>query len=91
MITTLLSIKDINDSLIHVLNLMIKIFTPMIALTMFYICIGRPMLRTLRRARLNERERHIEHQKYLRYKYNHQYNDQSTKAGLEKQETIVEE
>ena len=91
MITTLLSIKDINDSLIHVLNLMIKIFTPMIALTMLYITIGRPMLRTVHRARLNERERQIEHQKYLRYKYDRQYNDQHTKAGLEKQETIVEE
>lgn len=91
MITTLLSIKDINDSLIHVLNLMIKIFTPMIALTLLYITIGRPMLRTVRRARLNERERQIEHQKYLRYKYDRQYNDRHTKAGLEKQETIVEE
>lgn len=91
MITTLLSIKDINDSLIHVLNLMIKIFTPMIALTTFYICIGRPMLRTVRRARLNERERHIEHQKHLRYKFDNQYNVESTKAGLEKQELTVEE
>jgi hypothetical protein len=91
MITTLLSIKDINDSLIHVLNLMIKIFTPIVALTMLYITIGRPMLRTVRRARLNERERQIEHQKYLRYKYDRQYNDRHTKAGLEKQETIVEE
>lgn len=90
MITTLLSIKDINDSLIHVLNLMIKIFTPIVALTMLYITIGRPMLRTVRRARLNERERQIEHQKYLRYKYDRQYNDRHTKAGLEKQETIVE-
>lgn len=85
MIITLLSIKDINDSLIHVLNLMIKIFTPIVALTMLYISVGRLMLRTARRARLNERERHIEHQKYLSYKYNHQYNDQSTKAGLEKE------
>lgn len=91
MITALLSIKDINDSLIHVLNLMIKIFTPIVALTMLYITIGRPMLRTVRRARLNERERQIEHQKYLRYKYDRQYNDRHTKAGLEKQETIVEE
>lgn len=91
MITTLLSIKDINDRLIDVLNLMIKIFTPMIALTMLYIAIGRPMLRAVRRARLNERERQIEHQKYLRYKYDSQYNDQHTKAGLEKQESIVEE
>lgn len=91
MITTLLSIKDINDSLIHVLNLMIKIFTPIVALTMLYITIGRPMLRAVHRARLNERERQIEHQKYLRYKYDRQYNDQHTKAGLEKQENIVEE
>ena len=49
------------------------------------------MLRTVRRARLNERERQIEHQKYLRYNYDRQYNDRHTKAGLEKQETIVEE
>lgn len=85
MITTLLSIKDINDSLIHVLNLMIKIFTPIVALTMLYITIGRPMLRTVRRARLNELERRREHQQLLNYKYNDQYNVQSTKAGLEKE------
>lgn len=85
MITTLLSIKDINDSLIHVLNLMIKIFTPIVALTMLYISIGRPMLRTVHRARLKELERRREHQQLLNYKYNDQYNVQSTKAGLEKE------
>lgn len=85
MITTLLSIKDINDSLIHVLNLMIKIFTPIVALTMLYISVGRPMLRTARRARLKELERRREHQQLLNYKYNDQYNAQSTKAGLEKE------
>lgn len=90
MITTLLSIRELNEGLRQVLNVMLMIFTPLVALTMFYICIGRPMLRALRRARLNERERQVEHQKYLRYKYDRQYNDQHTKAGLEKQE-IVEE
>lgn len=90
MITTLLSIRDINNGLIHVLNVMMMIFAPLVALTMFYICIGRPMLRAVRRARLNERERQLEHQKHLRYKYNNQYNVGSTKAGLEKQEIIEE-
>lgn len=86
MITTLLSIKDINDSLILVLNLMIMIFTSMIALTMLYITIGRPMLRAARRARLNERERQIEHQKFLRYKFDNKYNHQSTRVGEEAQQ-----
>ena len=48
-------------------------------------------LRALHRVNMKERERQIEHQKYLRYKYDRQYNDRHTKAGLEKQETIVEE
>lgn len=86
MITTLLSIKDINDSLILVLNLMIMIFTSMIALTMLYISIGRPMLRAARRVRLNERERQIEHQKFLRYKFDNKYNHQSTRVGEEAQQ-----
>lgn len=91
MMTTLLSISDINHALERVLEVMLMFFAPIIALTMLYISIGRPMLRAARRARLNERERQIEHQKYLRYKYDRQYNDRHTKAGLEKQETIVEE
>lgn len=91
MITTLLSIKDINDSLVRISELMMMIFAPSVALTMFYICIGRPMLRAVRRARLNERERQLEHQKHLRHKYDNQYNTVSTKAGLEKQDAIVEE
>ena len=91
MITVLLSIYEIHHALERLLELMLMIFTPMIALTMLYISIGRPMLRAVHGARLNERERQIEHQKHLRYKYDRQYNDQHTKAGLEKQETIVEE
>lgn len=91
MMTTLLSISDINHALERVLELMLMFFAPMIALTMLYISIGRPMLRAAQRARLNERERQVEHQKYLRYKYDRQYNDRHTKAGLEKQENIVEE
>lgn len=91
MMTTLLSISDINHALERVLELMLMIFTPIVALTMLYVLIGRPMLRAAHRARLNEQERQLEHQKYLRYKYDRQYNDQHTKAGLEKQETIVEE
>ena len=91
MMTTLLSIYEIHHALERLLELMLMIFTPIVALAMLYICIGRPMLRAAHRARLNERERHIEHQKYLRYKYDSQYNDRHTKAGLEKQETIVEE
>lgn len=91
MMTTLLSISDINHALERVLELMLMFFAPMIALTMLYISIGRPMLRAAHRARLNEQERQLEHQKYLRYKYDRQYNDRHTKAGLEKQETIVEE
>lgn len=73
-----------------IIELMLMIFTPMIALTLLYISIGRPMLRAAHRARLNEQERQIEHQKHLRYTYDRRYNDQHTKAGLEKQE-IVEE
>lgn len=91
MITTLLSIYEIHHALERLVELMLMIFAPVVALTMLYITIGRPMLRAVRRARLNERERQIEHQKYLRYKYDRQYNDQSTKAGLEKQEIVVEE
>ena len=89
--TALLSIYEIHHALERLLELMLMIFTPMIALTMMYITIGRPMLRAAHRARLNDRERQLEHQKHLRYKYDRQYNDQHTKAGLEKQETIVEE
>ena len=91
MMTTLLSIYEIHHALERLVELMLMIFTPIVALTMLYISIGRPMLRAARRARLNEQERQIEHQKHLRYKYDRQYNDQHTKAGLEKQEIIVEE
>lgn len=91
MMTTLLSIYEIHHALERLVELMLMIFTPIVALTMFYVCIGRPMLRTVRRARSNERERQVEHQKHLRYKYDSRYNTESTKAGLEKQENIVEE
>lgn len=90
MLTTLLSLYEVHRSLERILELMMMIFVPLVALTMFYACIGRPMLRAVRRARLNERERQIEHQKHLRYKFDNRYNVGSTKAGLEKQE-IVEE
>lgn len=91
MMTMLLSIYEIHHALERLVELMLMIFTPIIALTVLYICVGRPMLRAVHRARLNEREKQVEHQKFLRYKYDSQYNDQSTKAGLEKQENIVEE
>lgn len=91
MITTMLDIYEVHHALERLLELMLMIFAPIVALTMLYITIGRPMLRAARRARLDEQERQIEHQKYLRYKYDRQYNDRHTKAGLEKQETIVEE
>lgn len=90
MMTPLLSIYEIHHALERLMELMLMIFTPMIALTLLYITIGRPMLRAAHRARLNEQERQLEHQKHLRYKYDRRYNDQHTKAGLEKQE-IVEE
>lgn len=91
MITTMLDIYEVHHALERLMELMLMNFALIVALTMLYITIGRPMLRAVRRARLNERERQVEHQKYLRYKYDRQYNDRHTKAGLEKQETIVEE
>lgn len=90
MMTTLLSIYEIHHALERLLELMLMIFAPIVALTMLYISIGRPMLRAAHRARLNAQERQLEHQKYLRYKYDRQYNDQHTKAGLEKQEVVEE-
>lgn len=91
MITTMLDIYEVHHALERLMELMLMIFTPMIALTLLYITIGRPMLRAAHRARLNEQERQLEHQKHLRYKFDNRYNTGSTKAGLEKQETIVEE
>lgn len=86
MIEIILSISDINHALERVLELMLMIFAPMIALTMLYITIGRPMLRAARRARLNEQERQLEHQKFLRYKFDNKYNHQSTRVGEEAQQ-----
>ena len=80
MITTLLSLYEIHRALERLVELLFMIFAPIVALTMFYICIGRPMLRAVHRARLNERERQVEHQKHLRYKFDNQYNVGSTKA-----------
>lgn len=86
MITMTLSIADLNRSLEHILNLMLMFFAPIVALTMLYVCIGRPMLRALYRARMNEQERQLEHQKFLRYKFDNKYNYQSTRAGEETQQ-----
>lgn len=86
MMTTLLSIYEIHHALERLLELMLMIFAPMIALTMLYISIGRPMLRAAHIARLNEQERQIEHQKFLRYKFDNKYNHQSTRAGEEVQQ-----
>ena len=86
MMTTLLSISDINHALERVLELMLMFFAPMIALTLLYISIGRPMLRAARRARLNEQERQLEYQKFLRYKFDNKYNHQSTRVGEEAQQ-----
>lgn len=86
MIEIILSISDINHALERVLEVMLMFFAPMIALTMLYISIGRPMLRTVRRARLNEQERQMEHQKFLRYKFDNKYNHQSTRVGEEAQQ-----
>lgn len=90
MITTMLDIYEVHHALQRLMELMLMIFTPMIALTLLYVTIGRPMLRAAHRARLDERESRIEHQKYLRYKFDNQYNAGSTKAGLEKQEVVEE-
>ena len=86
MMTTLLSIYEIHHALERLLELMLMIFTPIVALTLLYISIGRPMLRAVHRARLNERERQIEHQKFLRYKFDNKYNHQSTRGGEEAQQ-----
>lgn len=86
MMTTLLSIYEIHHALERLLELMLIIFAPSVALTMLYISIGRPMLRAAHRARLNERERQIEHQKFLRYKFDNKYNHQSTRVGEEAQQ-----
>lgn len=86
MMTTLLSIYEIHHALERLMELMLMIFTPMIALTLLYITIGRPMLRAAHRARLNEQERQTEHQKFLRYKFDNEYNHQSTRVGEEAQQ-----
>lgn len=86
MMTTLLSIYEIHHALEHLLELMLMIFTPIVALTLLYISIGRPMLRAAHRARLNEQERQMEHQKFLRYKFDNKYNHQSTRVGEEAQQ-----
>ncbi len=86
MMTTLLSIYEIHHALERLLELMLMIFTPIVALTMLYISIGRPVLRAAHRARLNERERQMEHQKFLRYKFDNKYNHQSTRVGEEAQQ-----
>ena len=86
MITTMLDIYEVHHALERLMELMLMIFTPMIALTLLYITIGRPMLRAAHRARLNERERQIEHQKFLRYKFDNKYNHQSTRVGEEAQQ-----
>lgn len=85
MMTTLLSISDINYALERVLELMLMFFAPMIALVMIYVFAIRPFLRALRRVNMKELERRHAHQQLLNYKYNDQYNVQSTKAGLEKE------
>lgn len=86
MITAMLDIYEVHHALERLMELMLMIFTPMIALTLLYITVGRPMLRTVRRARLNERERQLEHQKFLRYKFDNKYNHQSTRVGEEAQQ-----
>ena len=86
MITTMLDIYEVHHALERLMELMLMIFTPMIALTLLYITIGRPMLRAAHRARLNEQERQIEHQKFLRYKFDNKYNHQSTRVGEEAQQ-----
>ena len=86
MITTMLDIYEIHHALERLMELMLMIFTPMIALTLLYITIGRPMLRAAHRARLNEQERQMEHQKFLRYKFDNKYNHQSTRVGEEAQQ-----
>lgn len=55
------------------------------ALVMIYVFAIRPFLRALHRVNMKELERRREHQQLLNYKYNDQYNAQSTKAGLEKE------
>lgn len=86
MITTMLDIYEVHHALERLMELMLMIFTPMIALTLLYITIGRPMLRAAHRARLNEQERQMEHQKFLRYKFDNKYNHQSTRVGEEAQQ-----
>lgn len=86
MILIMLSISDINQSLAHILELMIMFFGPIIGLVMIYVVIGRPMLRALHRARLNEQERQLENKKFLRYKFDNQYNLESTRVGEEVQQ-----
>ena len=86
MITTLLSIYEIHHALERLLELMLMIFAPIVALTMLYITIGRPMLRASHRSRLNEQEIQMEHQKFFRYKLDNKYNHQSTRVGEEAQQ-----
>lgn len=86
MITTMLDIYEVHHALERLMELMLMIFTPMIALTLLYITIGRPTLRAAHRARLNEQERQMEHQKFLRYKFDNKYNHQSTRVGEEAQQ-----
>lgn len=56
------------------------------SIAMWHITIGRPMLRAAHRARLNEQERQMEHQKFLRYKFDNKYNHQGTRVGEDAQQ-----
>ena len=86
MITTMLDIYEVHHALERLVELMLMIFAPIVALTMLYITIGRPMLRAASRARLDEQERQIEHQEFLQYKFDNSYNIESTRVGEEAQQ-----
>lgn len=51
-----------------------------------YICVIEPLLKVKYRLDREESIKRLKHQEFLEYKYNNQYNAESTRVGEEKQQ-----
>ena len=79
-------IQESTNQIIELLRITFMVSGCVMFMLVLYMFVIEPILKIKYRADRAEREARIEHQKFLRHKYNCTYNLENTRVGEEKQQ-----
>lgn len=79
-------IEEYTDPLIKLMEKAVVVSAFMLVLSITYVYIIEPLLKAKYRHDRAEAIKQLEHQKFLRYKFDNKYNHQSTRVGEEAQQ-----